>query len=158
MALSFCDECVSNWKNNTIMDCDLCKMHLHDGWSIQQMLEVYGNRDVLYDSIGMDKAILYPPMLHRRFLSLQQMQGTNMENLKCYKTQFHLLNKTLQKKLVDIKEDLLKFHTKGNRRQREAFLEQEYFVLHAINNASTEELKRYLFSALDPLSQKILNK
>lgn len=158
MALSFCNECVLNWKNKTIMDCDLCKMHLHDGWSIPQMLQVYGKRDIVYDSLGMDKSILYPPMLHRKFLSLQTMQEINMENLECYKTQFHLLNKTLQNNLMDMKKELIKFHSKVNRRQREAFLEQEYFVLKAINNATTEELKSFLFSALDPLSQKILNK
>jgi len=158
MALSFCNECVLNWKKNMIMDCDLCKMHLHDGWSIEQMLEVYGRRTVLYDSLGMDGKYILPPMLHRKYLPSQKMQTINIENLECYETPFHLLSNALRENFANLKGELIKFHKRDNVKQREEFIEQEYFIIKNIDEASTMELKGYLFSGLDSLTQEILNK
>ena len=158
MALSFCDQCVLNWKLNTIMDCDLCKMHLHNGWSIEQMLEVYGNRGLLYDSLGMDNSIFYPPMLNRKYIPVQELQELKLENLQCYKKSLHLLNNEIQEKFVHLKDELIKFHKKENSKQRKEFLEQENFIIRNIDEASTMELKRYLFRGLDSLTQEILNK
>lgn len=157
MVVYFCDGCEAAWEQNKIMDCDLCKMYIQNGWKISDLKHVYGARYSIYRDIGLP-LFIYPPHTSNRNVLEQQFCSKIFEgNLQCFYQPYHLLNNYLKKHISkEMKEELLKLHVKGNKDQAECFINQELYLVKEIGLASDFETKKYLFRALDPLTQSIL--
>ena len=139
------------------MDCDLCRLHRSAGWTFSQLIEVYAGRRDIYKKLNMPKGELYPPLPSRSYVRPQSMKDPNLLNLKAYSTPFHLLPKDLQQKILLFKNDLVQFHSKMNKEQAKAFVDQEMKIMSEFIMASTEESKEYIFSGLDTWTQYLLN-
>ena len=155
MSVSFCKHCVDSWKRNKIMDCQLCRVHLNNGWSIKQMYEVYGKRKEVYDMVGLPSDAIVPPAEKREFIQPLAYGKPSWENLLCMLTT-QPLPEVVSKKLEPVAKQMRKMHALENKAQWKDFLNQEMKIIYQLKQATTRASKEFFFKGLDPLTQKIL--
>lgn len=156
MSVSFCKHCVDSWRNNKIMDCQLCRVHLGNGWTIQQMYEVYGQRKEVYDMVGLPSDAILPPAEKRDYIKPLAYGPSSWNNLLGMLVTKHTLPGETMMKLEPMATTLRKMHSLENKAQWKDFLKQEMKIIYHMKQATTKESKEFFFKGLDPLTQKIL--
>ena len=148
--------CVLSWHRNTVMECDLCDAHLKNGWSIQNMMDIYGKKYELLKMLHKEIDVV-PPLKKRKFIQKLQFKNEfHLENVVVYDIKFDALPPHLKDYLKDIKSELLEMNTKENEEQTLAFLKQEQFLLRHLQLAITKKLQKSIFDGLDPFTQYLL--
>ena len=154
---SFCDGCENAWSTKKIMSCKLCAMHISNGWSIEQLMHVYGERRKLYQQIGLTN--VFPPSSSRPYFPKQKNRENEIGPVSlCYTTKYSMLPKSIQIQIDPVlAETLKKMHKEENKLQKQFFVQQELRVIREINLASTTTLRQQLYDILDPMTQAIYN-
>lgn len=155
---SFCRECIQKWKQNTIMDCDICKEHLAAGWNIEKLLQVYGKKRKEMDHLGWEDIMIYPPSPNRPFLSHIEYPHFNLlkiENIT------HILNTVpyltnVQRELKPLADHFTQFRQPENKEQYKAFLKQEMRIIYLYNMMTTYQTKQLVWDAMDPFTQHVI--
>ena len=159
MSVYFCNDCVSSWKKNKIMDCELCQQHLESGWTIKKLDDVYGAKQDALNFLGL-KLDIIPPFAHR--LPLEKLNYNNilLLNVKILRhiltTSFHLLEDRFAKVLQVEGPRLQLCQNNQNSEQFDSFLTNELRILHLFNLVTTHQTKQMCWQALDPLLQHIV--
>lgn len=157
MSSSFCSRCVLSWLRDTIMDCELCNTHLQNGWSIQNLMDVYGKKYEVFKLLH-EEIDVFPPLKSRKVLKKIHFKNEfRLENCVVYDMKFDALPLPLQHYLKDIKSELMEMNMKENEEQTLAFLKQEQFLLRHLQLSSTKELQASIFDGLDPFTQYLLS-
>jgi hypothetical protein len=139
------------------MDCSLCRTHLANGWNIEQLLQVYGNREHAYWAAGLSKASIFPPAEKRSFLHPQtKWKDVKIRNSLALLLPLHEIPQEIANKMNSIKVPLEELHAASNKAQAKDFIKQEMKVLYHLRLSTTEVSKELFFQALDPLTQSIL--
>jgi hypothetical protein len=159
MTLYFCADCVKNWKDGKIMECNLCQTHLDAGWSIQLLDNVYGNKKDALGFLGLQIEVV-PPLADRtpvQSLAYQNIRLVKLELLKhILTTPFHLLENHIKTLLKDEEAQLVKCQQQHNKGQYTDFIKNEFRVLNLFNIVTTYQTKDMCWRAVDPLIQHIM--
>ena len=154
----FCRDCIRSWNTKKIMDCDLCRKHLSQGWTTDLLLKVYGEKRDALDSLGWEGVEIFPPSPDRKpieTIANKVNKSLNLRNIKTVLNEpFHLLNEHYKVRLSTIKERLLK--CQQEKEQYKVFLEKEYRTLNLYNMVTTYKTREIVWEAIDPLLQHII--
>ena len=139
------------------MDCELCNTHLQNGWSIQNLMDVYGTKYEVFKLLHKEIDV-FPPLKNRKVRKKIRFKNEfRFENCVGYDMKFDVLPLQLQDYLKDIKSELIEMKMKENEGQTSAFLKQEKFLLRQLQMATTKKLQASIFDGLDPFTQYLLS-
>ena len=160
MSLYFCDDCIDSWKENKIMQCDLCQYHLDSGWTISNLDDIYGTKHDAFQFLGLNLDIV-PPFAHRLPLEKLAYNNIYLLNSKMLEhiitTPFHLLEDKFVQLLGNERQRLQLCQANQNSEQFQTFLKNELRILHLFNLVTTHQTKKMCWQALDPLLQHIVS-
>ena len=154
----FCRECIQKWGKNTIMDCKICRDHLASGWSIQNMLEIYGRKRKEMDFLGWENTMIYPPSSNRPFISHIEYPNFNLLHIEKIK---YILNTppnltNVERQLKPLVTQFSQFQHQDNKEQYKLFMKQEMRIVYLYNMMTTYQTKQLVWDAMDPFIQHII--
>ncbi len=155
----FCRGCVDSWKKHKIMACELCQNHVHHGWTIKQLLDVYGKQREAMDLLGWKDVMIYPPSQQRNYLPHQEIDNHNALKLNMVVNIInkpHLASGRAKAMLGDFwYDELLRL---AEDVQYSSFLKQQKRILNLYNMVTTYQTRNIVWEALDPLVQWVINR